>query len=93
VLIEASISPSGEIDSYSHVGNAGDIIILTTTQTGGGFNIGVRARTTILNPDGTVLLTYDANSSRTITLVQSGRHEIRVQASNGVTTGTYNIGL
>jgi hypothetical protein len=92
-IIMESIDKPADGDVFTLNGTAGQVALLTTTQTGGNFNIGVRARTTIYRPDGTALLTYDANSSRLITLPETGEYVVTVYASNLFNDGTYSIGL
>lgn len=92
-LVPAEISSPAEVDLYTFEGTQGQRILLTATQTTAGFNNLVHARVSVITPSGTVLVTFDSNAQRTLTLPASGTYLLQVNASNLFTAGSYNLGL
>jgi len=74
------------------VGSAGDQISVTLAQTTG-FNEFQPATTSIYTPTGEKLVTFSANSERTLTLEEAGTYVMRIFANDNVGTGDYAIGL
>jgi hypothetical protein len=92
-LVSGSIDESGETDQFTFSGQAGDVILLTLTQTAGFPGSNVVPQLTLFSPSLEVVDTFNANTQQQITLPASGTYTIRVRANNLVSTGSYNLGL
>jgi hypothetical protein len=90
-LVSTSIQEPGETDLFTFQGNAGTTVSVTLVQTEGWS--GGRVRATVFSPSGTELVYFDANSSRTLALEESGTYVIRIWANDLVTVGSHNLGL
>jgi hypothetical protein len=91
-LASGSIDASGEVDLYTLTGQAGDMILLTLTETGG-FPGGSAPQLTLFSPSLEVVDTFNANTQQQITLPENGTYIIRVRANTLVNTGSYNLGV
>ena len=93
-LRAGTISAAAETHTYTFNGQNGDVVLITLAQTAG-FNagFGILARATVLAPNGTQLVRFNANGQRTLTLNQTGTFTIHVDANNLTSTGNYSIGL
>jgi uncharacterized repeat protein (TIGR01451 family) len=94
-LQSGEIGAPGEVDLLTFTGTAGEVKDLTLVATGGNWNFPLTQipRMTIFAPSGASLGAFNANSQNTLTLPETGTYLVRVNASNLVTTGSYDLGL
>src|SRR5206468_4050314 len=86
-LIPAGIGTAGEADFYGLSAAANDVVTFTLAQTSGFTNAVARAQ--LFDAAGnTVGTTFDANSSRQVTLPTAGTYLLRIAANNLVATGS-----
>lgn len=90
-LLPGSIDQAGKVDLYTIGGQANAQVTITLVNTAG-FPFRA-ARATVLSPTGALVVQFDANSQRTITLPAAGTYVVRINANDLVTTGSYNVGL
>jgi hypothetical protein len=93
-LTSGSIIAAGEVDRYSFLGQAGQIISLALASTGGfasNQSSVSSAVLTLLAPSGTSLGSLRSNSQGNFTLPVAGLYVVRVSASNLATTGSYSL--
>ncbi len=93
-IASGNIKASAQVDQYTYAAQAGGMATLTLADTGG-FNsfYGVVANATIFDPNGKVVLTFQANSQQQFTFAITGTYLIQVESNDLVTGGTYNLGV
>ena len=91
-LVQGVISQGAQTDQYSLTGSSGDLITLTLAKTGGWSAFGSAPRVTLLAPSGTETANFIGNGQQDIVLPESGTYDIRINANNLVTTGSYSFG-
>ena len=93
-LLSDTISVAGEVDQFTFSGQTGQVIDLTLVQTAGFDAIrNIFVRFTLISPTNMQSGPFDANTQRSFTLLETGTYLVRVNASNLVSTGSYNLGL
>jgi hypothetical protein len=95
-LTSATIGGAGEVDRYSFVGHAGQIISLALASTGGfsaNPTTSTSAELTVFTPSGASAGTIRSNSQANFTLTETGVYVLRVRATNLTRIGTYNLNL
>ena len=93
-LVPGTIEEAGEVDEFTFTGQAEDVITLTLAETSnwGASYMGVRL--TLFSPTGVQVVRFDSNDQKdNITLPETGVYTIRINASDLVSTGSYNLGL
>ncbi|MFN7947679.1 MAG: hypothetical protein U0Z53_20180 [Blastocatellia bacterium] len=90
LLPDRPINAAGQVDQLTFSGQANDQVTLTLTASG--FPLGATATARVFSPTATLLISFNANSQQQLTLPTTGTYIIQVQASNLVSTGSYNLG-
>jgi uncharacterized protein (TIGR03437 family) len=90
-LLQRSINAAAQVDQITFNGQANQRVTLTLTASG--FPFGATATATVFLPTAVMLVSFDANSQRQLTLAESGAYVVQVRANNFVSTGSYSIGL
>jgi hypothetical protein len=92
-LASGAIAASGEVDLYSFVASAGQLISLTLASTGGfATNTGsFSATATLFAPSGAPSGSVRTNSQANFVVPAAGTYVVRVHATNLATLGSYNL--
>ena len=95
-VLSGEIAVSGEEDMFTFTGTTDDVVDVVLTETGldwGGSCGAYDPRATIFSPSGIEVDQFDANTRRTLTLLETGTYLVRINANQLTATGTYNLGL
>jgi hypothetical protein len=91
-----TIEAAAQVDTYSFVGQANQVVSLALASTGGfssNYSTLAGAELSLIAASGTVLGILRSNSQGNFTLRESGVHIVRVSATNLATRGSYNVNL
>ena len=93
--VSGSIQKAAQVDLFTFSGTMGATVDLSLANTGGfnPFREGQTAFATVFAPSGATVVAFGANALKTLTLPETGTYVVRVNASDLVGTGTYNVGL
>ena len=92
-LTSGRIAVAGEVDRYSFVGQAGQLISLALASTGG-FSANpasTSAELVLVAPSGTTAGVLRTNSQSNFRLLENGTYIVRVAAANRTRTGSYHL--
>ena len=87
----STITAPGELDHFSFEGNVNDVVDLTLVWKTGFTATGVSA--SVYSPTDAFLGSFSGTSLFSLTLPETGRYIVRVNANNLVGIGSYNLGL
>jgi trimeric autotransporter adhesin len=83
---------SAQVDVYTIDATAGDQLAITLAETGGGFVfVGARPVVDLIDATGASVSTFGANEQNIVTIPTTGMYILRVNASDFVTTGNYQL--
>ena len=71
----------------------GATVDLTLVDTGGFGAYGQAVAATVFAPSGANVVTFQANTQKSLTLPETGTYVVRINANDLVGTGTFNVGL